>query len=539
MKITPDALPGLKQALDALSQVKSGTKLNAEVVGPTRHGLAIRIGSETLLLNTKAELPQVGRLTLEVTAAKQGVQQGVQVTTADDLLLQPPVQGNLSQRTSAARPDPAPSIQIKNQQIEVQARPIAGDGKALGPPVTVRLAVGAAPPAQQPMLTGQPVSSQQDIAVDRKASSTVKAAASAPTPPSGQDPNIAQRLKVTGDPQTPAVILSDSTRTASAAAKGNAGTNLLTLQQQPNPSEGSGAAPNSQASPSPANRGAPQVITATVIAHPAHAKQVVLQTQNNTLMKVESPIDLPVGTSMQMVATSASMHGIAPARSIQAADQADPLTKLIELLSLSSDSEPDAASPEGQKKSLQLPLPDRQLAARLLNLIVLQMGAPPDEPGMAGSNQHRATGSTTQLQSLLSDISNGANDQLTDGWRSMTLPLGHDQAQAIMIAYRDLDLDPDSEPNNPDQEESPAKRALFEVNFSRLGRCQLDVLCQEQRFDLFVRSERPLDTEACQAITDLFRAASEIAGFKGEIGFQNGQFVEPAKSRISTNDVTT
>jgi hypothetical protein len=84
-----------------------------------------------------------------------------------------------------------------------------------------------------------------------------------------------------------------------------------------------------------------------------------------------------------------------------------------------------------------------------------------------------------------------------------------------------------------------AQRAVFDVDFSQIGRCQIDALCQDRRFDLLLRSERALAPAHRQQITDLFHSACEIAGLTGEIGYRQGEFVEPARRSTSMLTVST
>lgn len=291
-------------------------------------------------------------------------------------------------------------------------------------------------------------------------------------------------------------------------------------------------APSNEASAEMLSRTASQTVNATVVGHSLDGKQTLLQTQDNALAKIESPIELPIGTMLQMTFLGMPMNAVETARS------SSPLTRLIELLSDIERSGQNASGPSGQEKGQSVPMPDRHLTARLLQLMGLQMNYHPNEPSLSQQNQlHNNSSWTHQLQGLLADIGNAASEHLTDGWRSMTLPLGVDPAQAIMINYRENSLDYDSESSDDDTNETPAKRAIFDVDFSHLGRCQIDTLCQEQRFDLLIRSERQLDHPVEREITSLFLSACEIAGLTGEVGFQHGHFVEPATMQMSTKMV--
>lgn len=62
-------------------------------------------------------------------------------------------------------------------------------------------------------------------------------------------------------------------------------------------------------------------------------------------------------------------------------------------------------------------------------------------------------------------------------------------------------------------------RFVLEVEMSRLGALQLDGLVRPQRFDLVLRSHRPVATELRQEIAEIFRNATTASGLAGDITF--------------------
>jgi len=84
----------------------------------------------------------------------------------------------------------------------------------------------------------------------------------------------------------------------------------------------------------------------------------------------------------------------------------------------------------------------------------------------------------------------------------------------------------------------PDTRFVVEVTLNQLGRIQFDGLVREdgKRLDLMVRSDPPLPTTLHENIRALFTRSSEIAGLKGEVGFQAAppEFVD-VKAEPSTN----
>lgn len=69
---------------------------------------------------------------------------------------------------------------------------------------------------------------------------------------------------------------------------------------------------------------------------------------------------------------------------------------------------------------------------------------------------------------------------------------------------------------------APDTRFVVEVTLSHLGRIQFDGLVREdgRRLDLMVRSDPPLPATLHEDIRTLFTRSSEIAGLKGDVGFQ-------------------
>jgi hypothetical protein len=94
--------------------------------------------------------------------------------------------------------------------------------------------------------------------------------------------------------------------------------------------------------------------------------------------------------------------------------------------------------------------------------------------------------------------------------------------------------DPARDEGGKDRQSDPsatARRAVLELEFSHLGRAQIDALCQARRFDLIVRTEQPLDPYLRREVRALHAAACEPAGWVGEVRFGAGEWIalpEPA-----------
>ncbi|MEM7045727.1 MAG: hypothetical protein AAF543_23190 [Pseudomonadota bacterium] len=128
---------------------------------------------------------------------------------------------------------------------------------------------------------------------------------------------------------------------------------------------------------------------------------------------------------------------------------------------------------------------------------------------------------------------------MVDGWKTLLLPLESDPTQAVSLFYQDHEIDSDEQMDDAEVLKSKAKRAIFDVSFSQLGRCQIDTFCQERRFDLMIRSETALNSEDQRELTTLFHGALDIAGLTGEIGFSVGGFFEPMLSHKGARELQT
>lgn len=281
-----------------------------------------------------------------------------------------------------------------------------------------------------------------------------------------------------------------------------------------------------------------QAVKATVVERTSAGK-VVLEAAGQR-MRIEQPIDLPLGTTLAATFTAMRPTSTAPLNPAPFDGSATPLTELIELLDDIDRAGRQPTDPDRPAPTRQLPMPDKHLAARFLGLLAADGRPPPKgaEP-LPFEPRGAAAAHGDRIQTLVRDLGSMASETLAEGWKSLTLPIGTDQTQAVCFYYRDHDLDPDGEGGEELTDGREAQRAVFDVSFSRLGRCQIDALCQERRFDLLIRSERPLMQQDRQDIAGLLASACEIAGVSGEIGFRVGSFFEPERSSAGGKDLRT
>jgi hypothetical protein len=279
---------------------------------------------------------------------------------------------------------------------------------------------------------------------------------------------------------------------------------------------------------------------ATVASRTADG-QLVIRSSDHVL-KIEQAVDLPVGAPLliSFVPGSSLQSSSAPS-SVIAGDEA-PFARLISLLEdIDRASRSAAADDLVQASPRQLPSADRHLAARLLNLLNLAgastaTNALPLNDGDGAPNVEH----TDQLRSLMHKIGVNASEPLIEGWKGLTFPLGADPAQGVFLFYRwDDSTAADDETPERGDEGGETKRAVFDISLSKIGRCQIDVLCQGQRFDLILRSESEFPEADQREISSLFSGACDVAGMHGEIGFTIGHFFEPPRSSVLPTDVRT
>lgn len=277
-------------------------------------------------------------------------------------------------------------------------------------------------------------------------------------------------------------------------------------------------------------------MTVVVVGHSQGGKPI-LQAEGQ-LLRIEQTVDLPLGTALQAMLASGASAMARPLDPGAEQDPAAPLTKLIALLDAIDRAGRQPAEPDGPGLARRLPLPDKHLASRFLWLMA-DVGDHQAEGPLPASAEQRGTTAAQreQIQALVRDLGSAASEPLAEGWKSLTLPLGLDQAQAVTFYVRDPVLAADHEAAGEDSEQTEARRAVFDVAFSRLGRCQIDTLCQGRRFDLLMRSESALPEDDREAITSLFTSACEMSGMHGDIAFRIGSFFEAARAPMAAQDL--
>lgn len=255
------------------------------------------------------------------------------------------------------------------------------------------------------------------------------------------------------------------------------------------------------------------MLPAAVVEHDAEGR--LLLQSGDLKLRLETPLDLPLGARL----TLGLPQGLPPLSGTPPAPLADPVQRLIAAL-LQQESTGGNAQETG---ALRLPAADHALGARLLRWVqTLTTGAPVLEES-AGADEAKAPGELLRGATL--ELARQAREPQPGGWRVLVMPFGLEEPQVLKIHLREPAPDPGRDGQPEHEREGAVQRAVFEVELSRLGRCQLDVLCQAERFDLVVRSALPLGAEVEKEIRGLIAATRAASGLAGRLEFRPAELL--------------
>jgi hypothetical protein len=372
--------------------------------------------------------------------------------------------------------------------LEVSVRPLGSDGRPIAPALIARLSVpapeseagsaqngpvlssgGAAARAGVPPATSVPVSSVP--AMDTGSAPVSSRLATALAPPAAPGPATA----TTGSPAAPQAIL---------AHLGGFAAQSQALEAVVLPRDGLG--------------------------------RTLLRAAGLTL-QVDTPLDLPTGARLQLsLPADPTRFGAAPT-------EAGPLVAVRTLTAWLRE-QADVTEP-AQAAALRLPEPDATLASRLLRLVqlIVSRAGSADDGRAAEPEVREGQPGATRVTAALAELGRVAGEPQHGGWRVLLLPLGFEGAPLLRLHLREDSYDRDGSGTDDDANRSgAARRAVFEVEFGALGRCQIDALCQARRFDMLVRTEQPLPPELRREIRELYVAARDAAGLVGTFRFRAG-----------------
>jgi hypothetical protein len=242
-------------------------------------------------------------------------------------------------------------------------------------------------------------------------------------------------------------------------------------------------------------------------------------------LQVDPSLDLPAGARLHLSLPAGLSVPAAPARS-DAAIQTGPLDAVRTLLAWLRE-ETGAADPT-RAGTLRLPEADATLASRLLRLVQLIVPRPGSAEVRRATAPEAREGppGAARVTAALAELGRVAGEPQPGGWRVLLLPLAFEGAPLLRLHLREDPYDRDGSGTDDGAGRSDAaRRAVFEVEFGALGRCQIDALCQARRFDLLVRTEQPLPPELRREIREIYGAARDAAGLVGAARFRAGQLL--------------
>jgi hypothetical protein len=186
---------------------------------------------------------------------------------------------------------------------------------------------------------------------------------------------------------------------------------------------------------------------------------------------------------------------------------------------------PPAPSATAQTNDLlaqNLPRVGSHLAAGLASFIRARLSDKPAPwPGAELRQALQSAGRpelVAKLEQGFAELVRAAPSTSQDGqWKTMVLPLLDEQAlhQARLAIRRD-----GGKGSQPKDGKPASVHFLLDVELSRMGALQLDGLVRGKRFDLMLRSHKPLESQMQSEIQRLFAEAKSATGITGEIYFQ-------------------
>jgi hypothetical protein len=495
MIVLPPLLPELdggRPAPGAPAPAAATIQIGARVVAITGSDALIETAHGRGLLQGAPALRPGVALVLELPHADPALARTGRVVMVGERRLEPGLPVRLQPVPST---EAAATVRVA-AALEVSVRPVGPDGRPIAPALSARLSV----PGPQ---------------------SEGNSAQNSPFLPSGGAAARAGVTPATNGPANPVPPVD----TGSAPVSSRLATVLA-------PPAAPGAA-TAATGPPPA----PQAIVAHLSAFAAQSQAleaVVLprDTLGRTLLRaagltlqVDPSLDLPAGARLHLSLPAGLGVPAAPARS-DAAIQTGPIDAVRTLAAWLREEAGGAES--ARPGALRLPEPDATLASRLLRLVQLIVSpAESADDGRAAEPEVReGQPGAARVTAALAELGRVAGEPQHGGWRVLLLPLAVEGAPLLRLHLREDPSDRDGSGTDDDAGRSDAaRRAVFEVEFGALGRCQIDALCQARRFDLLVRTEQPLPPELRREIRELYVAARDAAGLVGAARFRAGQLL--------------
>lgn len=262
--------------------------------------------------------------------------------------------------------------------------------------------------------------------------------------------------------------------------------------------------------PSPGTGQITGVVTATTNAgHP------VLQTPIGTLT-LEVRASLPTGSRVIFEWTPGALArepASLPASFARAWPEIEEVVRVLHEAAASG-----AAAPPGDTI---IPQPGPRLASGLLFFLAALNGGDMGRwLGGQAIQTLKAAGRGNLLARLGQDFGQLSRQVESGGtdWRLFLIPL-LDETQVQQIRFFERHGS-HGQGSGDDQKDGGSTRFVLEIELSRLGNMQIDGLVRDRRFDLVLRTRRPLPDVMRHDIIEIFTDANDAAGFVGTIGFQ-------------------
>jgi hypothetical protein len=114
-------------------------------------------------------------------------------------------------------------------------------------------------------------------------------------------------------------------------------------------------------------------------------------------------------------------------------------------------------------------------------------------------------------------ISRAASEPVYQDWRAVAMPMYYDgQIHKLQLYYKK-----DQESTDKEDQGNKTTRFIFDLSFDKMGPVQIDGLHRPGDLSVLVRTNKKLSAPMQQKMRQLYTNALELAGVKGELGFQN------------------
>ena len=343
-------------------------------------------------------------------------------------------------------------------------------------------------------------------------------------------------------PEKPAAPLTVAARATTARLQLQTGS---TNAQQTTPAASAPAstpqAPADRAPPLPEGS-----ISAVVIGHDADGGNV-LQTHVGTL-KVYTPTPLPVNTQLGLkleTDPAAPKQNAAPLPYTPPTETGDqpssapitPLSRDWHALDAMIASLPGAAQLQAMTQNIPRVGSANMTSALLFFLAAVKGGDLKQWMGSRNVDRldARLPALAARMKDDMSQMSQLFNNSPIERWSGMLWPLMVDGRPEYARFYLRDEQKEQSAGKGAQGGGEREQRFLVELDLSHLGGMQLDGFLRQtkgaggKQFDLMVRSARHLEPDVAQEIRQRFDTAMQVTGYKGYIGFQQGEqhFVRP------------